>query len=318
MKNGIILILAVLLLTCGFDNAKKITASGTIEIVDTNVSTKNADVVDKLYVREGENVKEGQVIAEINHTLLDLQLKQAESAVRMAKAQLEMLLNGARTEDLEIAEQNLDQAKSNFENVEKNYKRINDLYKQGSVPLKDMEDAENRYNSAKAQYNAALFSLNKLKKGARAEEINATKAQFEQAGASRDLLKQRIEDCHIKSPISGFVTNKYAEEGEFVNVGTPVYSIARLTPVNLTIYVSEQDLGKIKIGTGVEISIDSYKNKKFAGKIIYISPQAEFTPKNIQTKDERIKQVFAVKLEIPNDENILKPGMPADALIQLK
>jgi HlyD family secretion protein len=319
MKKYFYLIVATsLLLSCGINNAKKITASGTIETIETNISTKNADVVDKLTVNEGDNIKEGDTIAEIDHTLLDLQLKQAEAAASIAKYQLEMLLNGARTEDLQIAEQNLDQAKSNFETVEKNYQRSKELFKTGDISVKDMDDSENRYNTAKTQYNSAVLNLSKLKKGARVEELNAAKAQYDQATASRDLLKRKIDDCSIKSPVTGFVTDKFVEEGEFVNIGTPIYSIARMSPVNLTIYVSEQDLGRIRVGEEVAITIDSYRNRKFNGRIIFISPQAEFTPKNIQTKDERIKQVFAVKLEIPNDDKILKPGMPADAVIELK
>ncbi|MGB9596572.1 MAG: HlyD family secretion protein, partial [Candidatus Poribacteria bacterium] len=105
--------------------------------------------------------------------------------------------------------------------------------------------------------------------------------------------------------------------GELVSLGTTIFVVADLSKVYLTIYVSESMLGKVKLGQTADVSIDSYPGKVFNGKVIHISPEAEFTPKNIQTKDERLKLVYGVKIEIENTENILKVGMPADAMLKL-
>jgi HlyD family secretion protein len=294
----------------------KITASGTIEINETNVSSKTADEVNRLLVNEGDEVKEGDVIATIKHTTLDLQLKQAESAMLISKYQSDLVLKGARSEDINMADENLNQAKTNLDSSETDLKRMKDLFEKGDISKKQIEDAQTKYDINKTQYNTALINLNKLKKGAREEEINVALSGYNQAKANYDIIKQKIEECNIKSPANGIITNKLVEEGEFVNVGTPIYTVSKVNPVNLTIYVNETELGKIKIGMETKVKIDSFPKRFFIGKIIYISPNAEFTPKNIQTKDERVKQVFGVKLEIQNEEGILKPGMPADAIIE--
>jgi HlyD family secretion protein len=323
MKINILrlIILAVITATvfsCGFNNSKKIVASGTIEIVETNISSKNADEVENMAAEEGNYVKEGDVVAVINHAMLDLQLKEVESGALVSKYQLELILNGARTEDLQLAEETVSQAKANYESAEKDLNRNKDLFDRGNIPQKQFDDAQTKYLTTKTQFNSAMINLNKLKRGARGEEINSTRARYNQTVATMNVLKKRIEDCTIKSPVTGIVTHKFVEKGEFVNAGTPIYTVSKLDPVNLTIYVTEIELGKIKLGQKAKIIIDAYPKKDISGKIVYISPNAEFTPKNIQTKEERVKQVFGVKLEIPNPDGILKPGMPADAVIENK
>ena len=132
-----------------------------------------------------------------------------------------------------------------------------------------------------------------------------------------DLIQQNIDDCTIKSPVTGIVSKKYSETGEYVTPGSSVLKISDLKTVNLFIYITEPELGKVKLGQIAEVSIDSYKDKIYKGEIIYISPEAEFTPKSIQTKEERTKLVYAVKIRIPNSELDLKSGMPADAKLIL-
>lgn len=300
---------------CGYSNGK-IEASGTIEITEINISSKNADEILDLKAEEGDYVKTGDLLAIINHYILDLQLKQYEAQAGVAKAQLELLLKGTRSEDLQIAEETVLQAKANFHDAEKDLSRLTDLFEKGNISQKEKENGENRYAVTKAQYNSALLNLNKLKKGAREEEINSAKFQYNQNLAIMEVQKQKIDDCFVKSPVNGIVTNQLVEIGEFVNVGTPIYTISKTDTAYLTIYVTEPELGHINIGDEAKIKIDSDPKKVLIGRIIYISPNAEFTPKNIQTKEDRVKQVFGVKINIPNEDGILKAGMPADAIIE--
>ena len=316
MLNFISIIFVILVISCdGYTNGK-IEASGTIEITEINISSKNADEVADLKVGEGAYVSSGDLLAIINHSILDLQLKQYEAQAGIAKAQLELLLKGTRTEDLQIAEETVLQAKTNYQDAEKDLARVKDLFEKGNISEKEKENGENKYAVTKAQYNSALLTLNKLKKGAREEEINSAKFQYNQNLAIMEVQKQRIDDCFVKSPVNGIVTNQLVEIGEFVNVGTPIYTISKTDTAYLTIYVTEPELGHINIGDEAKIKIDSDPKKVLIGRIIYISPNAEFTPKNIQTKEDRVKQVFGVKIEISNEEGILKAGMPADALIE--
>lgn len=261
-----ILLPALALCSCTNGNSRGvITASGTIEATDVNVSSKVAGQILRLPIREGSMVKEGNLIAEIDHATLDLQLKQADAGVRLAEANLKMA-----NQDLE---------------------RVGKLFSKGSVTQKQRDDAETRAEVATAQ--------------------------LAQARAAADVLKKTIADCTIASPVSGTVTNKPVEVGELVAPGTVVATISQLNPVNLVIYVTEPELGSVKLGQTADVRIDTDPKRSFHGTVVYISPNAEFTPKNIQTKDERVKLVFGVKLEIDNQDGTLKPGLPADATIKI-
>lgn len=171
---------------------------------------------------------------------------------------------------------------ANYNNAEKNFKRIKDLYNTGSVSKRDYDNAETAYRMAKAAYN----------------QISAT-----------------IENAVIYSPISGTVLDKNLETGEMAFPGTPVLTIADITRPWIYIYVNEKKVGFVKLGQKAYVTVDSFPGRKFNGKVVSISNKAEFTPKTIQTKEERVKLVFAVKLAIENPDLSLKPGMPADAEI---
>jgi ABC-2 type transport system ATP-binding protein len=185
----------------------------------------------------------------------------------------------ARLEYEELSAQRLS-AKANFDNAEKNYNRVKDLYKSGSISRKDLDNAEAAFRMARAGY---------------------------------DQVSAAIENAVIYSPIDGTVLDTNVEVGEMAFPGTPILTIADLTRPWMYIYVNEKRLGFVKIGQLVKVYIDSFPDKAFPGKIVSISNKAEFTPKTIQTKDERVKLVFAVKVMIENPDLILKPGMPADA-----
>ncbi len=164
---------------------------------------------------------------------------------------------------------------------------------------------------------AAQDNYTKVKKIFRPEEIDQAKGNLNKSIAGVDLLKKNIRDSYVLSPINGFLVKTFIENGETVTPMSSLFKVSDLDVVELVIYVSEVELGLVKLGQKAEVTIDTYKDKVYDGKVTYISPEAEFTPKNIQTKDERTKLVFAVKIEIPNKDYDLKPGMPADANVIL-
>lgn len=293
-----------------------IVASGTIEATDVRISSKAQGELLSLKVAEGETVAEGQTLAEIDHEALDLQLAQAIAGVDYADAQLRLLLKGAREEDIAQASEALAQASENLKIAEADDARAKELLQSGSTTRKQADDAAARYAVAKAQYAQAEQALKKLSNLARPEELVASRAKLEQARYSRLLLEKSIRDCTVVSPLSGTASLRLAEAGELVGVGTGLYVIADLSLVHLTIYVSESDLGRISIGQEADVRVDSYPDRPFLGKVASIAQEAEFTPKNVQTKDERVKLVFGVKIDIPNPEGILKPGMSADATLR--
>lgn len=321
--NKIIISSAFLLLlfltSCGSNNSlKSIEASGTIESTNIVVSSRTSGNILKINFHEGDKVNTSDTIIVIDHEMLDLQLQQAIAGKDAAEAQLNLMLRGARQEEIIQAEQNLNQAKVNFETAERDKIRMENLYKSRSVTQKQYEDAVSKYELMNAQYTAAQENFNKVKKIFRQEEIDQARANFNKAIAGVELLNKNIRDSYVISPIGGFLVKSFVEIGESVSPMSSLFKVSDLEVVELVIYVSTEELGYVKLGQEAEVTIDSYKDKVYEGKVTYISPEAEFTPKNIQTKDERTKLVFSVKITIPNNDYELKPGMPADAEIKLQ
>lgn len=186
----------------------------------------------------------------------------------------------------------LELARIQYENDRKDDQRTSDLFQKGSVTQKQRDDVNARFR--------------------------ASGARLEQARASADMIRKNISDCYVTAPLAGMITNSTYEIGETSGPGSILFTLTKMDTVELVVYVNEKELGYVKLGQSAEIRIDSFKDKTFSGKVVYISPQAEFTPKNIQTKQDRVKQVFGVKLKIPNPEQQLKPGIPADAAIFIK
>ena len=145
--------------------------------------------------------------------------------------------------------------------------------------------------------------------------LKLTAKQVDQAQASLELAQVNLTKTVLDSPISGTVSKCNTEPGELAQPGLPILTISQMAEMNLTIYVPESKIGLAKLGQEATVSVDSYPGQNFKGKVTYISTQAEFTPKNVQTVEERAKTVFAVKIKLSNPEQKLKSGMPADATI---
>jgi HlyD family secretion protein len=301
------------LIGCSDGNKPELELSGIIEATDINITSKAGGELRKIYFDEGSNVSQGDTIAEIDRETLLLQKKQAEAGVDLNQAQYNLTVRGFRSEDIKSAEINMKSAQSNFELAEYDKNNMESLYKSGSIAEKQWRDISVRYDVARAQFLSAEETYKKLQTGNRAEEIAVAKARLDQSIAQLELIEKQLRDCFILSPVNGTITHKVFEQNEVVNPGSIIFTVTQLEKVFLMVYVSEGNLGKVKYGQSAEVVVDSHKDKKFTGKVVYISSVAEFTPKNIQTKEDRLKQVFGVKLEIDNNENILKPGMPADA-----
>ncbi len=318
MKNLTIILLLLGLIGCsGNDDTNTIEESGTIETKDVIVSAQVGGVILKQLRDEGDIVKEGDTLLIIDHESLDLQLKQSEALEQGAKAQYDLLINGARKEDIKSSGELLNQAKANFELAEKDYNRMKNLYDLQAITKKQYDEAETRFTVTKSQLTAAEQSFNKIKNLARTEEKEQAKANLDKSSAAVLLIKKSIKDCYVTSPLNGVIAKRFNEKGEYIAPLGSLFKISNQDDIEIKIYISETDLGKVKIGQEAKISVDSYKDKTYNGKVIYISPEAEFTPKNIQTKDERTKLVYAVKIKVKNENGELKNGMPADAIINL-
>lgn len=314
----LIFLFTVILAGCGNDKEIEfIEASGTIESTNITVSSRSAGNIEMINFIEGSKVNAGDTIIIIDHELLEIQLQQAIAGKDAVEAQLNLMLKGARQEDIIQAEQNLNSAKVNFDVAERDKVRMQNLFDSRSITQKQYEDAVARYDLMSAQHKAAQENYNKVKKIFRPEEIDQARANLNKAIAGVELLKKNIRDSYVISPINGFLIKTFVDRGESVTPMSSLFKISDLDVVELVIYVSTNELAYVKLGQEADVTIDAFKDKIYKGKVTYISPEAEFTPKNIQTKDERTKLVFAVKINIPNNDYDLKPGMPADAIINL-
>ncbi len=310
---------AVTLSACsGPGRVRGIEGSGTIEAREVSVASKIGGQVLEIRAEEGSRVGKGDVLVLIDHETLDIQLRQAEAGVALAEAQLLLLRKGARAEDIRQGEETLLQAGANLKVAADDARRMRELAARGSVTPKQRDDAEARLVVTRAQEASAKEALSKLKQLARPEEIGAAEARLAQAVAAADLLRKMIVDGTVVSPVAGIVTRRPVEAGELVSPGTTVLTISELDRVHVMLFVTEKELGRVRLGGEADVTIDAAPGRVFKGRVTFISPEAEFTPKNIQTKEDRVKLVFGVKVEIPNPDGALKPGLPADAVIVLE
>ncbi|OGP55022.1 MAG: hypothetical protein A2162_00120 [Deltaproteobacteria bacterium RBG_13_52_11b] len=291
--------------------------SGNIETTEVDVGFKIAGRVVEITVQEGDWVEKGKVLARLDDEDLRQRVEVAQASLRSGTARLEKLLAGSRPEELREAEAALQQAQFDVENKQRHYERMKTLFERHVIPKETLDNAEANYNIARASVQRAMENYQLVKEGPRKEDIRDAKAQVEQARASLRLAETQLSYTVLRSPISGVVLVKPAETGEVVNPGTPVLTLAEIENVWLKAYISETDLGRVRWGQEVDVTTDTRPQKVYRGRISFISSQAEFTPKQIQTEKERVTLVYRIKIDIPNPNRELKPGMPADGKILL-
>jgi len=274
---------------------------------------------------------------------------QARASLVSREEFLAQLRAGSRRQEIREAEALVRRAKANLDNAEADYKRMESLYEKQLIAQQQRDTARTAYQVATQEYEAARERLDMVKEGPRPEEIRRAEADVTQARASlieaqageldvvskkqqlatleanvrRDQAALAVAQAQLgytvlESPQAGVVLRKHVEPGEIIAAGTPVVTIADLKNIWVKIYIPEPQLGRIKLGQSAEVTTDSYRGKVYRGKVIFINSEAEFTPKNIQTPEERVKLVFAVKIGLENPNQELKPGMPADVKVVLE
>ncbi len=265
-----------------------------------------------------------------------------------AQAKLDELLAGSRQQEILQGDAGVNDAKSANDMAKADWDRAQTLFKNEDISRAQYDQAKSRLDSTAAQLNQAQQRLGLLREGPRKEEIAGARAAVahaqaavQQAQANRIELKRKeqelgarqaeisknraqagmtktqIDDTVLVAPLDGVVLVKPAENGEVIAAGTTVVSIGDLDHPWLRAYVNETDLGKVKLGETVKLSTDSFPGKVYQGRISFISSDAEFTPKQIQTKEERVKLVYRIKVEVDNGAHELKNNMPVDAEIPL-
>lgn len=280
--------LAVLAAACAASrDASLVVVSGHVEATEVRVSAEIPGILEALSIEEGSRVAEGQEIGRMDTEDIALALAAARAERDRAEAELRLALTGSREEEIAEAEARVAEARAELEGARRDLARFEELVARGSGTEKARDDARTRAEAAAGRLGAAEQRLRKLRAGARREEIEAARARLDAARARLAQLEQRLEDAVLRSPLGGIVTEKLAEPGEYLAPGSPVAVVTDLDRAWLTVFVPEPELGRLRIGQQAEVVTDDGQVRK--GRLSYIASKAEFTPKNVQTRDERVQ-----------------------------
>lgn len=291
-----------------------IQASGTIEATDVNLTARTPGAIEFISVRPGEKVSKGQLVAKVTRNDLAAQKERDALAVQKAGAQLSDLVSGAREQEISDAKAALNTARANFDKAGSDLARAKTLHQSGAIPEAELEKADTVLKVAANQLESARSRLSLLESGARPDQIKAAEIELEKSKAVLKATESLLEDANITSPLDGTVVTRNYEPGEFVQAGAPVITVADLSDMWIRIYVSTDDLPAVKLGQEVGFTVSGV-SETFKGTVTEIASGGEFTPKSIQTKQERTNTVYAVKVGIDNSKGMFKPGMPADVTI---
>lgn len=297
---------------CLVDNSSKVEGSGTIEVTEIEISSKVAGRVTSLPADEGSTVNKGDLIVKLNYDELSAQRSSAMASLSNAEKNLErkrQLLEKGVVSDDELSAQ-LASARASLSNAGKNLERMRQLFKKGVVSEKELENAETAYTVAQSNVNHVSATIERA--------LENAETVYTVSRSNVNLVSATIENAVIYSPIEGVVLEKNLEIGEMAFPGSTIVTLGDLKKTWMKIYVDEKKLGVIKLGQKAYVKVDSFPDRNFSGCVVSISNKAEFTPKTIQTKDERVKLMYAVKIAVDNPDMELKPGMPADAMVLLE
>jgi HlyD family secretion protein len=287
-------------------------ASGHIEATEVRLAGKVGGRLLEAPLDEGDSVSVGALVARFDTVDAEHRLAAARATVESADAQLRLLLAGSRAEDLRRAEDHLAQAQAELDAARRDLDRLEGLADRGSATEKARDDARTRREVAERAVAAARAELDKLIAGPRREEIEAARAQRAAAAANVAAVEQQITDATVLAPRDGVITERIAEPGEVLPPGAVLAVLTDIDRPWLNVWIDEPSLSRVRLGDPVEVRVDG-RDEPFEATVSFISPVAEFTPKNVQTPEERAKLVFRVKVSLDNHDRIFKPGMPADA-----
>ena len=332
------------------DVSVKITGRIVARLVDEGARVTEGQVLVRLDDSEllAEVRRQEAAVRTAEATLRDLvagarpeEIREARATAARARAQLDDLLAGARAQEIEEARAAVKSAEATRQTRERELQRVEALHRKELVAQQDVDRAREAYEvaaaqersarerlaltlegprrhqieAARAEAQAAEERLALLLAGPRPEQVEAARGQLAQAQAALAMARSRLKEATVVSPIDGLVLRKNLEVGETANPGVSILTLMNPREVWVRAYVPEEDIGRIKVGDTARVGVDAYPGRVFAGRVSEISSEAEFTPKNVQTRKERVHLVFRIKVMLDNPEGILKPGMPADAEI---
>jgi HlyD family secretion protein len=320
MRGRLIIVIAVLVILAGagwfvYQQAAatrldKLILHGNVDIRQVNLGFRVSGRIQEMKREEGDGVRNGDVIALLDAGPYEDQVHLAEAQVAQARANYTKMVNGFRSEEIEQLRAQLAQAKANYENALKMFARQDKLLQTHAISQSDYDAATSSRDSLKAQVQSAQANLNLELAGNREEDIDNAKAQLDNAQANLDSAQRNLTDCQLRASVDGVVITRAVEPGTIAATSTIVYSVCETAPVWIRTYVDERDLGRIYPGMKAMVYNDTYPNHPYEAQIGFISPVAEFTPKNVETRELRTDLVYRLRVILQKPDRYVRQGMP--------
>ena len=298
-------------------SVNQIVLSGNIEAHESLVGFKVPGRIVDLPVEEGQQVQQGTLLARLENADYRQKVRIDEAAVQVRASNLALTLAGTREQEIEASQQAAIDAQADLAQKKLDNDRDQLLFSRDEISAQDRDLAATALKRAQATFRAAQQRYSEAVEGSRREDIAIARANLAEANDELGLSRIDLGYTILRAPDAGVITVRQAELGEVVQPGSPVVTVADLDHIWLRAYIAETDLGRIHWGQEAAITTDSYPGRQYHGRISFISPDAEFTPRSVQTYQERVTLVYRIKIDIDNPKHELKPGMPADAHIEL-
>ena len=291
--------------------------TGILETEITTISSQEGGKVESLPIAAGGLVEQDGIVAQLETELLNAQLDVAQANLETAKAQQELMTMEPREEDIQAADAVVKLAETYLLVANQSLEDAFDLKRNDPTRNKQIDTARAQVYQAESQIQAAQTAFDSVYSGATDSDIESANIAVKEAELARETAVIQIENQTLTAPISGIVMQHLVQPGEIALPGWPILTLADIKKMGLTVFIPQGDLSWMKIGDRVQILVDIYPDERFYGEIINISDKAKFTPRNVQTPDEREILVHAVKIRVPNDDGRLKPGLYAEATFEV-
>jgi HlyD family secretion protein len=301
----------LLVIACRSAGTERIVGTGTIEVRELEVAPQVPARVVRVWVDDGESVREGDTLLVLTQSTTRADLAQGEARLHSAEAALREALAGARPEEVQRAEADLRMTAADAERARRELDRIRPLAATGTVSRQSLDDAEGTAASTAARRDAARHALELLREGTRPERVQAARAEAARARAALQATAAVAQDLVLLAPVSGVVLSRNAEPGEMLAVGQSAVTLGESAEPYVRVYVPTRQLPRVRQGQTATAVLDGFPDRPIPGRVVAINPKAEFTPRVAFTERERADLVFGVKVSLQDSTGLLKPGLPA-------
>ncbi|HUL62979.1 MAG TPA: efflux RND transporter periplasmic adaptor subunit [Burkholderiaceae bacterium] len=315
-----VLALALLLAGCRWpwhpdDGTTPIVLSGTVDARQIDLSFQAPGRIAKLHTDEGHRIEPATIVAELDPTDYELAVARARAQAESARKALAVLRAGSRPQEVRTAAAMVAQAEADKRFADQEVLRANDLVEKHFFAREELDRARSAADVAAAKLEQARQTSSLVREGPRKEDIERAQAELTAAEAAQRSAEQQLSYVRLASPAAGVISVRLAEAGQVVAAGQPVFRLAQLDRPWVRAYLSEPDLARVKLGQDAQVRVDGLPGKTFKGRLAFISPQAEFTPKTVETRALRVDLVYRVTVDVDDGGAELKIGMPADVTL---